>query len=169
MKQEEIEKRKKILDIPAGNSEHLMMENSTQFEHKITYLGAGAIAAILVFAEKNECYTWLLIVGLVILLFSCIMNLCSFVWYNGILQKEYNLFREVSYGLQSINNPGISKYYYKKHKKYIDLSEAEFHKFVIDIVQKRNKKSHKYNMYNLIILILGLCVISIYVGLNLNK
>lgn len=167
MTQEEIDKRICILNSPAQHNEQLIMENSTQFEHKITYIGAGAIAAILIFADKHLYYSWLLIIGLAILLISCMINLWSYVWYNNILEKEYCMFREISYGLKSINDTGISKNYYNKYKRIIDLPESEFHTFIVATIQKRNKKSQIYNFVNIIFLMIGLCVISLYVALNL--
>ena len=142
--------------------------NSEHYEQKITYIGFGVITATLVFAEKNQEYTWLLIAGLIVLLFSCMMNLYSYIWYTKLLRDDYNEFYEIQCGLLYLEDSNTSKEYYEKHKIIIEKSYSDFNKYIAQKIDIRISKADTYNLYNLCILFIGLIIILLYIILNLN-
>ena len=79
----------KLLDLKMKVCSDILDANSNQFEQKITYIGAGAIAAILVFAKEFHIitYSWILIFGLLLLLLACLMNLFSYIWFVKKIRK----------------------------------------------------------------------------------
>jgi hypothetical protein len=138
----------------------LIEQNSMQFEQKITYISAGAIGAILVFAKNNVGCSWLLISGLVILTISCMMNIYSFTWYRILLKKDYNLFYKISSHLTS-NIEGRCKD--EPLNKYIDMPYEDFRAEINSIAIKRTRKADIYNHINVIVLFIGIILISLYV------
>ena len=87
-----IQKKVNDLKFSVEYCDKLIEQNATQYESKITYISAGAIGAILVFAKNNVGCSWLLISGLIVLTLACLMNIYSYVWYSGILRQDYYFF-----------------------------------------------------------------------------
>lgn len=156
-----------LLDNPLEECDKMIVENSLQFEHKITYIGAGAIAAILIFAEKHHHYPYLLIAGMFVLLLACMVNLYSYVWFNNLLRKDSDLFYQLKCGLKYLENNNISDTYYRNHKDIIKKSNADFHKYIVEKIDIRCKKADMYNKVNIYILFIGFLLTTIYVTLNL--
>lgn len=160
MKCDNLEKKKKILINPANACDDYIIQNSLQFEHKITYLGAGTIAAVLVFANEHYGYEWLLVIGLSILLVSCMVNLYSYVWFNKILRKDYNDFHEM---IALLDGKILDERIKKKHSFIRNSSPEYLYKMITERIDQRNKKADMYNWINLLILFCGIIVTALYV------
>lgn len=145
----------------------MITQNAIQFEYKITYIGAGAITAILIYANSHILYKWILIIGLIILLFAVLLNLYSYMWFNDLLAKDLDLFIALRNGLKYKNGRPLSSCYYEQNKDIIEKSCADFHKYIDDRVVKRSNKADFFNKWNLYVLFLGLAAIAIYVILNI--
>lgn len=164
----DIEYKINLLTSPINECDKMIVENSMQFEHKITYIGAGAIGVIFLFSKDNGDYLCLFFVGVLLLLFACIMNLYSYIWYNKKLRKDSDYFYDIRCALKYYKEDKTSNIYYKANKEFIEKSNEEFQKDIVDRINLRCKKADNYNKYNLFILFLGFIVITIYVALNLK-
>lgn len=168
MDDKEFEYKMGLLDVPMDECDKMIEENSTHFENKITYISAGAIAILFTFSDKHSNYKFLLIIGIIFLFIACMMNLYSYIWYNTLLRKDSDLLYDIRCGLKYINgDKNILREYYKKNQKDIELSNAEFHKFIVNKIETRCRKADNYNKMNLYILFIGFIFIAIYVVLNL--
>lgn len=159
----------KLLDLKMKVCSDILDANSNQFEQKITYIGAGAIAAILVFAKEFHIitYSWILIFGLLLLLLACLMNLFSYIWFVKKIRKEYDNYVDLKKGLEGRCNGNALNEYYCKNKDIIEMQYDELYKYISSIASKRNKSADIYNEINMYFLFVGLIVVSIYVCLSL--
>lgn len=164
---DDIEKKISLLKNPMQSDSDNILHNSLQFEYKITYIAAGAIVSILVFANKHHIGTEYLLTGLILLLGALIMNLYSYIWYKNKLNKELDYFIDIRNGLLYKQDRSRDPVYYEKYKNLIDSPLPDFHKEIDETVIRKNKLADQFNKINLVLMIIGLIAISIYVILNL--
>lgn len=155
-----IQKKVSDLKFSVEYCDKLIEQNAIQYESKITYISAGAIGAILVFAKNNVGCSWLLISGLIVLTLACLMNIYSYIWYSGILRQDYYFFHRIMSFLKSpsreLNND-------ESLTQYISMPHENFREVINSKAIDRTKKSECYNRINVCILFIGVILISGYI------